>query len=121
MDTPRCRGLRRDGSPCQAPPHAIGPAGHCWAHDDSRAEARRAARAKGGQNRATAKRIDRLVPATLRPTLDTLLCAVDEVKDGTLTPAQASAMAALAGAAVKVYQVAELEQRVASLEAATIA
>ena len=53
--------------------------------------------------------------------MGTLLAALDEVHDGTLTPAQASAMAAVAGAVVKVYQVAELEQRVEALEAATTA
>ena len=117
MDTPRCRGVRRDGSPCQAPPHALNGAGWCWAHSPENAEARRAARAKGGQNRAIAKRVDKLVPATLRPVVGTLLAALDEVHDGTLTPAQASAMAAVAAAVVRVYGLAELEQRVEALEA----
>ena len=75
MDTPRCRGVRRDGSPCQAPSHALNAAGWCWAHSPENAEARRAARVKGGQNRATAKRVDKLVPATLRPVVGTLLDA----------------------------------------------
>ena len=121
MATVRCKGARRDGSPCQAPPAALGPAGFCWAHDPAQAESRRAARAKGGQNRATAKRVDKLVPATLRPVVGMLLAVLDEVHDGRLTPAQASAMAAVAGAVVKVYQVAELEQRVEALEAVTAA
>ena len=121
MDRPRCRGGRRDGSPCQAPPHALNAGGWCWAHSPENAEARRAARAKGGQNRATAKRVDKLVPATLRPVVRTLLAALDEVHDGRLTPAQASAMAAVAGAVVRVYQVTELEQRVEALEVATAA
>ena len=118
MDTPRCRGVRRDGAPCQAPPHAVNAAGWCWAHSPENAEARRAARAKGGQNKATAKRVDRLVPATLRPVVATLLDALAEVHDGTLTPGQASAMASLAGAVVKVYQAGVLEERVEVLEAA---
>ncbi len=118
MDTPRCRGVRRDGSPCQAPPHAVNAAGWCWAHSPENAEARRVARAKGGQNKATAHRVDKLVPASLRPTLATLLAAVDEVKDGSLTPGQASAMASLASSIVRLYQTGVIEERLAALEAA---
>jgi hypothetical protein len=119
----RCGGTTRGGAPCQAPPYAIGEDGYCWAHSPANAEARRAAQAKGGRQKASAARLDRLVPATLRPVLGTLLDALDQVRgeDGqapTLSPAQAQAMAALARAAVAVYQVAELEPRLAALEAA---
>jgi hypothetical protein len=41
-----------------------------------------------------------------------------EVRDGTLTARQAGALAALAGAIVRVYQAGLLEERVAALEAA---
>ena len=117
----RCRATRRDGSPCQAPPHAIGPDGFCWAHSPTRSAERQAARAKGGRNRSAGARLDRLVPATLRPVLATLLDALDEVRgeDGqapALSPQQAQAMASLARAAVAVYSVAELEPRLAALE-----
>ncbi len=117
METRRCRGIRRDGAPCQAPPHTIGLSGYCWAHDPAKAAAQRAARAKGGRHKATAARAEKLVPATLRPTLATLLAAVDEVQDGRLAPGQASAMASLAGAIVRLYQTGVLEERIASLEA----
>ena len=119
----RCCGTTRGGAPCQAPPYAIGEDGYCWAHSPANAEARRAAQAKGGRNRSTGARLDRLVPATLKPVLATLLDALDEVRgeDGqppALTPQQAQAMAALARAAVAVYQVAEIEPRLAKLEEA---
>ncbi len=94
------------------------PSGFCAAHDPGNVTAFREASARGGRGKATAKRVEKLVPATLRPTLDTLLRAVDEVKDGSLTPGQASAMASLAGAAVRVYMVADVEQRLAALEQA---
>lgn len=87
-------------------------------HDPDRRAAMAAARAKGGQNKATARRIDRLVPATLRPMIGTLLGALDEVHDGGLDPRAASAMAALAGAVTRAYSVGVLEERIASLEAA---
>ena len=119
----RCRGTTRGGAPCEAPPYAIGEDDYCWAHSPANAEARRAAQAKGGRNRSAGARLDRLVPATLKPVLATLLDALDDVRgeDGqppALSPAQAQAMAALARAAVAVYQVAELEPRLAALEQA---
>jgi hypothetical protein len=116
-DTPRCRGTRQDGTPCQAPPHAIGASGYCWAHDPTRGEERHAARVKGGQNKATAARVDRLVPATLRPVVTKLLDALDGVETGTLSPRQGAAMAAIASAIVRVYDVGVLSERVAELEA----
>ncbi len=79
------------------------------------------ATANRGRGKATARRVDKLVPVTLKPVVGTLLAALDAVRDGTLTPAQASAMAAVAGALVRVYSLAELEQRVEALEAATAA
>ncbi len=120
MDEPRhCSATRRDGTPCAAPPSAVDPAmGYCWAHNPAKREARRAARAKGGRQRATAARAEKLVPAVLRPVLDTLLAAVGEVKDGTITTQQAGALSSLAGAIVKVYQVGTLEERLTALEAA---
>lgn len=61
-------------------------------------------------------RLDRLLPATLRPMIGNLLDALDEVHAGTLDPRQASAMASLAGAIVRAYSVGVLEDRVAALE-----
>ena len=113
----QCQGRTKAGPPCRAPASTVRPSGFCPAHDPGNVTAFRDQAARGGRGKATARRVDKLVPATLRPTLDTLLGAVDEVRDGTLTPGQASAMAALAGAAVRVYMVAELEQRVGALEA----
>jgi len=45
-----------------------------------------------------------------------LLGALEEVHDGTLQPSRATAMAALASAAIRVYEVAEIEQRLDALE-----
>ena len=114
---PKCRATRRDGSPCQAPPHTIDASGHCWAHSPTNAAARAEARRRGGKGASNAARAEKLVPASLRPLLATLLDAVGEVKAGALAPGQASAMAALASAVVRVYQVGMLEERVNELEA----
>ncbi len=113
----RCTATRRDGSHCAAPPSAIGENGFCWAHDPDKREARRAARAKGGRQRATSARAEKLLPSHMRPVLGAVLAAIRDVRAGAITPAQASAIASLAGAAVKVYQVGLLEERIADLEA----
>jgi hypothetical protein len=80
-------------------------------------EKRLAASRKGGQNKARIVRADRLVPATLRPVLVLLLESLDETRAGTCDPKVAGALAALAGAIVKVYSSATVEQQIADLEA----
>ena len=113
----RCTGTRRDGTPCAAA--VVGTGTLCYAHDPARATARDQARRKGGTNSATRARLDRLLPATLRPMIGRLLEALDEVHAGTLDPKQASAMASLAGTIVRAYSVGVLEDRVAALEGTT--
>ncbi len=113
-DPKRCAGTRKDGTPCTAA--VMGNGDFCYAHDDSRATERDRARRKGGTNSATRHRLDRLVPATLRPMIAALLDALDEVHRGDLDPRQASAMAALSGAIIRAYAVGVLEDRVAALE-----
>ncbi len=110
----RCAGTRKDGTPCTA--NVMGAGDRCFAHDPSRADQRDRARRKGGVNSATRHRVDRLVPATLRPMIGSLLDALDEVHAGTLDPKQASAMAALAGAVTRAYTTGVLEERVQALE-----
>jgi hypothetical protein len=112
----RCAGQRKDGTPCGAA--VMGAGTLCYAHDPARATERDQARRKGGTNSATRARLDRLVPATLRPMIGSLLDALDEVHAGTLDPRQASAMASLAGAITKAYGVGVLEERLTALEEA---
>lgn len=111
----QCAGTRKDGSPCTA--RVMGAGDFCFAHDADRAAQRAEARRKGGQGRATRARLDRLVPATLRPMIGDLLAALAEVHAGDLDPKRASAMAALAGAITRAYGVGVLEERVQALEA----
>jgi hypothetical protein len=113
---PICRATRKDGAPCTA--RALPELAYCFAHDPGRQDSLKASREKGGRGKATAARAGKLVPAVLRPVLDTLLAAVGEVKAGTLTTQQAGALSSLAGAIVKVYQVGTLEERLTALEAA---
>ena len=110
-DATKCNATRRDGSPCRSP--VVLPSGFCPLHDPDRQAAVRSA---GGRAKSQARRLDRLVPATLKPVLAALLGALEEVHDGQLAPVRAQAMASLASAAVKVYQVGALEERLATLE-----
>jgi hypothetical protein len=85
------------------------PSGWCFAHDPALAEKRAAAHAAGGRASATSARVEKLTPASLRPILATLVAALDGVEAGDLTPRQGQAMAALAGAIVRIYESARLE------------
>ncbi len=113
-DRTPCKATRANGERCKSP--AVRSSGYCWAHDPGGADARQEARREGGRAKSRARRLDKLVPTTLRPTLGLLLDALEEVHGGTLQPNRATAMAALASAAIRVYEVAEIEQRLDALE-----
>src|SRR5947207_2388581 len=115
MDERRCLATRRDGTPCRA---AATHGDYCWAHAPGLDEARQAARAKGGQGKATAARAERLVLAILRPVLDGLVEVFGEVKAGTRDPKVATALASVASAIVKVYGAGTMEERLTDIERA---
>jgi hypothetical protein len=92
--------------------------GRCFAHTATLSSAQRGAvRRRGGHGKSRHARIQRLVPASLKPTIAALFAALDEVHAGALDPKQAQAMAALAGAIARLYSVGILEERIAALEA----
>ena len=111
-----CRGTRRDGTACQAPPHAIGPDGFCWAHSPAKRDERRAARAKGGERRSNASRAGAALPKDLADVRDRLLGALGKLENGELEPRTATAMAAIARAVVAVQEAGALERATAALE-----
>jgi hypothetical protein len=113
-----CQATRRDGQPCRT--HIVGDSTYCFGHDPAMREKRLAASRKGGQNKSRANRLQRLVPASLKPTIAALILALEEVHSGTLEPKQGQAMAALAGAIARLYSVGVLEERIAVLEAAQV-
>ena len=57
------------------------------------------------------------MPARLRPVAILLETALEEVHAGTLDPRQATAMAFIAGALVRVITSGEMEERMRALEA----
>ena len=112
---PRCAATRRDGQPCAAP--ALAGGRFCFTHDPDRETERQAARERGGRNRATAIRVESApLPSYQRPVLAVVVRALVDVRDGRLSPAQASAMAALAGVAIKLVTAAQFEERLSALE-----
>ncbi len=108
-----CRATKRDGTPCRAIPTA---SGYCFAHDPELQAKTAGARKAGGSNSSNADRVAKRVPKDMRDLAACLLLAVDEVHRGDLSPRAASAMASLAGAAVRVYEVGSLEARIEALE-----
>jgi hypothetical protein len=109
-----CSQTRADGQPCGGRP--LEGRDTCFAHDPEREDERQAARAKGGQNSATAVRLRALVPPRLIPLFDRLETVMEELHDGSIEPKVATAMAGVARAMVAVCQAGELEARLRALE-----
>ncbi len=105
-DGPTCSASTKTGKPCHGRP---GESGYCFAHDPATKDKREAARVKGGENSSHAARLEKLLPSRLRPTFDRLEAAIKEVHEGRLNPSQATAMASLTGAMVKVIKAGEEE------------
>jgi len=88
----------------------------CWAHSPTTAAARLEGARRGGQHRAKAERLKKLMPSDMREVFDILRAALSEVHSGAITPSQGSAMSSLAGAMVKLAEAGELTERVRRLE-----
>jgi hypothetical protein len=104
-----CQATRKDGKPCTGRPSANG---LCFAHQPTQP----AAWAKGGRNRSNAVRAAKAMPIGLQPVAALLSVALQEVYAGTLDPRTGSALASLASAICKVYQVSEFEERLRVVE-----
>jgi hypothetical protein len=105
-----CAAVRKDGTQCKGNATANSP--YCFAHTpDANAN-----RAKGGRATRKSERAARLLPVRMQPVSALLSTALQEVYDGKLEPKQASAMAALASALCRIYQVSEFEERIRHLE-----
>ncbi len=114
--TATCSATRRDGRPCETP--VVSASRYCFGHDPQLAAKRTEARRRGGENRATAKRLSKIMPARLVGPFELLEQALTDVIDGGLDPRQASAAAAVARALVAVLQAGEVEERLRRLESA---
>lgn len=106
----RCAATRKDGNPCTR--RAVPDSPLCVFHDPRATDWR----SQGGKATRRSAKVLRLLPDRLRPIIDVLISAIDEVHAGTLAPAQASAMASLASAVCKVFAQGEMEERLRELE-----
>ena len=109
----RCKAKIKNGKPCQG---RVRDSGYCFSHDPSLEEQRRTGRVKGGENSSRGARLEKLMPRRLCPVFELLEKAIEDLYEGRLDPRQATAMAALAGAMVKVLQAGELEEMVRKVQ-----
>lgn len=117
----KCSQRKAGGTPCGG--NALAGRTFCWSHDPELAEQRAEGARRGGEQRSNARRAARrwaaigeqLTPADL-PAI--LRACMFSVKSGTLEPAQATAIAALAKTSVGITNEIELEARLSALEAA---
>ncbi len=106
MSKTPCKGIRKDGSPCQG--NGLDQFdGHCIAH--APADLTHEWRSLGGKNSATAARIDKRMPERLKGMIDTLDDGMKQVMDGTLSPAQYTAICRGVKMMLDVYRQADEE------------
>jgi len=104
-----CDYVKADGTVCGAPANR---SGFCIGHAPTAAEARRA----GGRAGGRAARAERLLPPRLSPVLDDLRWAMDGLREGSVDPKVATAMASVARAMTDTAMAGELEMRLRRLE-----
>jgi len=113
---PRCHGWKATGPRCGS---FAGYSGFCNAHEpDGRMV--KSGNSRTGPYSRGANKLMKLIPTQLRPVFEKLVGAMQDVYTGAITPSQATALAALATASVRVLMAGELEQRLRALDAATI-
>lgn len=116
---PRCPARNRHGQPCDAVPQPG--KDFCIWHDPERAEDRRLWSIRGGRARSNESRARRQLGTTstqLADLVPTLFAAIDDVREGNITPPVASAVASLARAVVTVSTASDIEARITALESA---
>ena len=110
----RCAGRRPDGGRCKA---WAGPSGTCYWHDPRISDARKAkTRVLAGRSSGRFSRAQKLLPPRLRGVFDDVIQAMDDLKAGQMFAKEATALASLATAAVRVLQAGEMEERLRALE-----
>ncbi len=110
----RCLATKSNGRPCQAPPSA---SGYCFAHDPQLRAKTAEARKQGGRNSSNTARARKRMGAELQDIVKMVEAALGGVYKGSLTPQQGSALASLAGAWLRLHEMAEVEGRIEELEA----
>ena len=107
MSKTPCKGIRKDGSPCQG----IGLKkydGLCIAHGPAPDQVH-TWRARGGKNSATAARLDKRLPERLKQAIDLVHDSMVRVLEGTISPAACNAACRSAKTLVDLYHRADEE------------
>ncbi len=107
MSKTPCKGIRKDGSPCQG----IGLKkydGLCIAHGPAPDQVH-TWRARGGKNSATAARLDKRLPERLKQAIDLVHDSMKRVLEGTISPAACNAACRSAKTLVDLYHRADEE------------
>ena len=99
-----CKSTKRDGSPCQGRGLEQFD-GYCIAHAPPHLT--RAWRAKGGKNSSTAARYEERIPEHLKKLLTKLAKGLDDVYDGTISPATYNAVCKGVSATLEVHRQAQ--------------
>lgn len=118
----RCRGIKADGTACEATPQAGSP--FCFFHDPEKSEERAIARRQGGLERskglaAVPEHEPDLPLASARDVVQLLGDTLARVRKGTLDPRIANSIGYLATVALRAHEVGDLEERIERLEAAS--
>lgn len=121
MDT-KCSAITKAGKPCRG--RALAGSQYCLSHDPESRERLREAQRKGGEGKATSRRLAKQWAALGAELGDSDMPAILKscmfaVKAGDMTPAEASAIATLAKTAVAITHDTELLERIEALEDAT--
>lgn len=117
----RCHAMTQAGNPCQS--FAITERGFCISHDPEMQDRKMEGSRRGGEAKANARRVakqwaamgDQVSAADLPTVLNACMVAV---WDGSLTPAQAQAIAALAKSSVSIMTEIEMADRMKAVEEA---
>ena len=114
MSNKLCRGIRKDGSPCQG--NGLDQYdGYCIAHGPP-ADQAHAWRSLGGKNSATAVRLDKRIPERIRVEIELLEETADLVKKGELSPAAGNTIRNCVKTKLECYRFADQDMEVIRAE-----
>ena len=119
MSKKLCKGIRKDGSPCQG--NGLEQYdGYCIAHGPTPEQAHQW-RSEGGKNSATAVRLDKRIPERLKYLHDILETGLKQVLDGTLSPARYAAVCRGVKMILELYRQADQEMELIRAEEIQVA
>ena len=113
MSATPCKGVKKDGAPCRG--NGLDQLdGYCLAHGPT--ELTRGWRVRGGENSSTAARADKRLPERYRDVINTLVQGIDDVKEGSMTPAALTAIARAVDSLLDLNRVADAEMELIRAE-----